>query len=129
MKTKMKLFIRNRLITSMTVMSLVNLISPMIAYWSSPAFFTLRLILGLASVNIQWKTSCLIKCDRLTLGIGHANDPAALLPLECAGRAGDSHWLGFRGILTGQFHHFPAVWAPLPVWLRRWLAFHFLPIR
>jgi MFS family permease len=57
------------LIFSMSAMSLLSFISPVVAVWNSQAFFALRLLLGLASVcQISNSNDLLVRCGTRRTG-------------------------------------------------------------
>lgn len=134
------------LILAMSIMSLISLLSPVLAQWSQ-AFFAVRLILGLASVLLNfvpltsntWYHSLqfhfrIIKDVNVhpfrlwnDQGFGVANNPAALFPLVGSGWTRNPDRISFRWLHAGQFHHFPDVRFSMRIRFRRWMAIHFLP--
>ena len=118
----------------MLIMSLISLSSPMLSQWNE-AFFTTRLVLGLASVTTNadprsFQMSEIIKIIQyIFVGSSIANYPTTFLALVGTGRTRHTDWPGFRRLHVGQFNHFPHVGLPMRIWICWWMAIHLLLIR
>lgn len=131
MVNQLNLFWINSLILAMSIMSLISLVSPYLTQWTQ-AFFTTRLILGLASVIQLFDNP--IKIDIYIMafsiiGFGVANNPATFLPMVRTGWTWNVDRFGICWFHAGQFDYIPVVRFSLRVRLCWWMAIYFLPFR